>query len=226
MSMSPHTETTPARTTTAASAAVTSRRSFMRAATLGAAALGTAAATGVALTGTAVAATAVAETLVPSDASLVVFLQSLSLAAQQALATAADSTALTCTYRERLREFARHHRDQAARLGTHLPTETAAATVANPTLLSQMNSQLGSAGSQPAILLAAAGFEENLSATFITALGQTTSEAVAEAIAGCAPVLGQQAADLGQDAGQAQSTWMPAFAPTTGAYTPSAYPVR
>jgi hypothetical protein len=179
-----------------AEAAVTSRRSFVRDAAMGAAVLGAAAATGV------------------------------SLASGAGAATMATSEMLSTVDTERLREFARHHRDQAASVAKSLTTDVATTTPANPTLLGQMNAKFGGAGSQTALLAAVSEYEENLSATFIVALGQADHYSVAEAIAGCAPILGQQAASFGADAGEPQSTWLPAFAPTTGALTQSAYPIR
>ena len=238
MSMSPHSETsTPEE---AAAAAVTSRRSFVRRAALGAAALGTVAATGATLTGVAGAsemmtsssggagagAAAAESSLSAVDAALLTFLQSISLAAQQALQSASDATYLSNVTMERMREFSRHHRDQAARLGKLLPTDAAAATPANASLLAQMTSKFNAAGTETEMLNAVAGFEESLSATFIVALGQADHFSVSEAIAGCAPILGQQAASAGADAGQSQSTWLPAFASTSGAITQSAYPIR
>jgi hypothetical protein len=237
MSMSPHTETEPL-AGPPTEAAVTSRRSFVRGAAIGAAVLGAAAATGVSLAsgagasemapaGSAATTKAATDTgLSAVDAELLIFLQGISLAAQQALQTASDASYLSSTYSERVREFSRHHRDQAARLGKLQPTDVAAATPANPTLLSQMNGRFGAAGSQTALLTAIAEYEEDLSATFILALGQADHFTVAEAIAGCAPILGQQAASFGADAGEPQSTWLPAFAPTSGALTQSAYPIR
>jgi hypothetical protein len=237
MSMSPHTEIEPL-AGAPAEAEVTSRRSFVRGAALGAAVFGAAAAAGVSLasgagasemtssgSGSSSAASSEAS-LSAVDAELLLFLQGISLAAQQALQSASETTFLSSTYAERLREFARHHRDQAARLGKLQPTDVAAATPANPTLLAQMNSKIGGAGSQSALLGVVAAYEENLSATFIQALGQADHFTVAEAIAGCAPILGQQAASFGADAGEPQGTWLPAFAPTTGALTQSAYPIR
>jgi len=237
MSMSPHTETTspagPPNET-----AVTSRRSFVRGAALGAAVFGAAAATGVSIasgagasemtsSGSGASTTASSEaSLSAVDAELLVFLHGVSLAAQQALQAGSDASFLSSTAAERLREFARHHRDQAARLAKLLPTDVAAAATANPTLLSQMNTRIGGAGSQSALLGVVASYEEELSATFIVALGQADHFTVSEAIAGCAPILGQQAASCGADAGEPQSTWLPAFASTSGALTQSAYPIR
>jgi hypothetical protein len=237
MSMSPHTETEPVAGSPTENAS-TSRRSFVRTAALGAAALGAAAATGVALAPGASAAeskmgssggataTAAEASLSAIDTTLLVFLHSVSLSAQQALQSGSDATYLSSAASERIRGFARHHRDQAARLGKLLPTAVASASSANPALLSQMNSAIGGAGAQTELLSVLAGYEESLSATFIEALGQAEHFTVSEAIAGCAPILGQQAATFGAEAGQPQSEWMPAFAPTTGALTQSAYPIR
>jgi len=237
MSMTPHSETGPAEGSTT-DAAVTSRRSFVRTAAFGAAALGTVAATGVAFSGVAGAsetmtsssggssAAATEPSLSVVDSTLLAFLQGVSLAAQQSLQSASDATYLSNTAMERLREFGRHHRDQAARLGKLLPTDVAASNAANPTLLSQMNAKFSGSGSQTELLNAVANFEESLSATFIEARGQADHFTVCEAIAGCAPIIGQQAASAGADAGQPQSTWLPAFASTSGALTQSAYPIR
>ena len=235
MSMSPHSETDPVQGSSPA-AAVASRRSFVRTAALGAAALGTAAATGMALSGVAGAseamtsssgatATATEASLSAVDSALLLFLQGISLAAQQALQTGSNAPYLTSTAMERMREFGRHHREQAAHVAKLLPTDVAAANGANPSLLAQMNSKFASSGSQTDLIGAVAGFEESLSATFIEALGQADHHTVAEAIAGCAPIIGQQAASAGADAGESQSTWLPAFAPTSGALTQSAYPI-
>ena len=237
MSMSPHTETEPV-VGSANGNASTSRRSFVRTAAIGAAALGAAAATGVALAPGASAAeskmsspggataTAAEASLSAADTNLLVFLHGVSLAAQQALQSGSDATYLSSATSERIREFSRHHRDQAARLGKLLPNDVASASSANPALLSQMNAAIGGEGSQTGLLSVLAGYEESLSATFIEALGQAEHFTVSEAIAGCAPILGQQAATFGADAGKPLSEWMPAFAPTAGALTQSAYPIR
>lgn len=237
MSMSPHTETEPVVGSPTGNAS-TSRRSFFRTAALGAAALGAAAATGVASTSIAGAAepmpsggggasAAAAEvSLSAVDTTLLVFLHGISLAAQQAMQSGSDATYLSSATSERIREFSRHHREQAARLGKLLPSDVASASRANPTLLSQMEAAIGGEGSQTGLLSVLAGYEEALSATFIEALGQAEHFSVSEAIAGCAPILGQQAATFGADAGRPQSEWMPAFAPTAGALTQSAYPIR
>lgn len=239
MSMSPHTETEPVVGSPTRNSS-TSRRSFVRTAALGAAALGAAAATGLASTSIAGAAepmtsggggggakAAAAEaSLSAIDTALLVFLHGISLAAQQALQSGSDATYLSSAASERIREFSRHHRDQAARLGKLLPNDVAAASRANPTLLSQMNAAIAGEGSQTGLLSVLAGYEESLSATFIEALGQAEHFTVSEAIAGCAPILGQQAATFGADAGQPQSEWMPPFAPTASALTQSAYPIR
>ncbi|MBU6330455.1 MAG: hypothetical protein KGR18_10955 [Acidobacteria bacterium] len=238
MSMTPQPETDAA-VEQIASGAVSSRRSFVRTVALGAAALGAAAATGTALasaagasesmtssSGGASAAGSAEATLSAADTQLLLFLHGVSTAAQQALQAGADQSYLTSTYAERLREFSRHHRDQAARLAKLLPTDVAATSVANPSLLAQMNGRIGGAGSQTALLGVVAEYEETLSATFIDALAEAEHFTVAEAIAGCAPILGQQAASLGADAGEPQPQWLPAFAPTTGALTPAAFPIR
>lgn len=239
MSMTPQPETDAA-VEQIASGAVSSRRSFVRTAALGAAALGAAAATGTALAsaagasesmtsssgGASSAAGSAEATLSAADTQLLLFLHGVSTAAQQALQAGADQSYLTSTYAERLREFSRHHRDQAARLAKLLPTDVAATSVANPSLLAQMNGRIGGAGSQTALLGVVAEYEETLSATFIDALAEAEHFTVAEAIAGCAPILGQQAASLGADAGEPQPQWLPAFAPTTGALTPAAFPIR
>ena len=238
MSMSPHTETEPVVGSPTGNAS-TSRRSFFRTAALGAAALGAAAATGVASTSIAGAAepmpsgggggakSAAAEVpLSAVDTALLVFLHGISLAAQQAMQSGSDATYLSSATAERIREFSRHHREQAARLGKLLPADVASSSSANPTLLSQMEAAIGGEGSQSGLLSVLAGYEESLSATFIEALGQAEHFTVSEAIAGCAPILGQQAATFGADAGKPLSEWMPAFAPTAGALTQSAYPIR
>jgi hypothetical protein len=236
MSMSPHSETDPMQGSSPETA-LASRRAFVRTAAIGAAALGTVAATGVAFAGVASAsesmtsssgatATASEASLSAVDTTLLLFLHGISLAAQEALQTASNAPYLTSTAMERMREFSRHHREQAARLGKLLPTDIAATSSANPTLLSQMNNRFAGSNSQSALIGAVAGYEESLSATFIEALGQADHFTVTEAIAGCAPILGQQAASAGADAGEPQSTWLPAFAPTSGALTQSVYPIR
>ena len=201
-----------------------SRRGFMRTVGLGAAAVGAMAVTGSVLTDVVSAATTTDTDLVAADIELLVFLQSLELAAEKSVATAAEVSFLSTASAQRLRQFSRLHHDQAVALATILPSTTIAPV--NSTLLAQVDGNVAGAGNEAALMAVIQMLEENLSATFLAALGQVQAWHAAEQIAIVCPVNGQQAAAIGFDAGQPTSQWLPAFASTNGAFTQAAFPVR
>jgi hypothetical protein len=200
-----------------------SRRGFMRTVGLGAAAVGAMAVTGSVLTDVVDAATTDTD-LVAADIDLLVFLQSLELAAEKSLATAGEVSFLSAASAQRLRQFSRLHHDQAVALASILPSTTIAPI--NSTLLAQVDGNVAGAGNEVALMAVIQTLEENLSATFLAALGQVQAWHAAEQIAVVCPVNGQQAAAIGFDAGQPTSQWLPAFVTTNGAFTQAAFPVR
>ncbi len=227
MSMSPRHPVDPVDDRAEAPAAPESpsRRRFVRNVGLGAAALGAVAATGTALAGVASAQTTAAEPpdLSAADIALVQFLQSISLAAEDALKTAADTPGLATTLAEEIRTFSRHHGTQATTLGTLLSEENNI-TTPNPKLLTQVDGQISGAGDQTALLNVLFTFEEELAATMLAAMGEAESFLVSGAVGSALAVVGQQAAALGSAAGKPIEDWLPAFGSTTGALTPAAYP--
>jgi hypothetical protein len=228
MSMSPRHPVDPAedRPDAPAGSVATSRRRFVRNVGVGAAALGA-----VAVAGGALASVASAQTeseppdLEPADVDLVRWLQSLSIAAEEGLATAADATFLQSSDTNTLRGFSRHHRDQAAALGALLPEEEVVET-ANARLLTELDDDIAGATSRAALLGVVQQFEERLAATMLAAVGEAELFVVAGVIASAAPVVGQQAAALGSVAGQPIADWLPPFVTTEGAYSQAAYPTR
>ncbi len=205
-----------------------SRRRFVRSVGLGAAALGAAAATGAGLTGVASAqsssSSATLPDLVAADVSLVQFLESVSLAAESGLASAADAPYLDSAVAELLRGFSRHHRDHATTFAALIP-KTANITTPNPKLLSELTGKVDGAANQAALLGVVQAFEEQMAATMLAGVGQARSWVLASTISSIAPIVGQMAAAIGSTAGQPVSQWLPAFASTNGALAPSAYPV-
>ncbi|HEY6531633.1 MAG TPA: hypothetical protein VIY72_04980 [Acidimicrobiales bacterium] len=228
MSMSPHHLADPAESRADAppAPAPTSRRRFVRNVGLGAAAVGAVAVTGGALTSVASAQTA-SEAEPPDleagDIELVQWLQSLSIAAQEALDTASEATFLPSEDTNMLRGFSRHHRDQATALGTLLAEEESV-TTANPELLSELDGQVSGADDRQALLEGLQQFEERLAATMLASLGEAEMFLVAGAIAAAMAVVGQQAAALGSATDMPIGDWLPTFATTDGAYTQAAYP--
>jgi len=215
MSMSPRHPVDPVDDRAEAPAApeMPSRRRFVRNVGMGAAALGAAAVTGATLAGTASAQATTQTTppeLEPSDVALVQFLQSISLAGESGLATAAEKPGLAGGLAEELRGFSRNHAAQAKALGALL-SETDAITAANPKLLTQLDGQISGATTQAALLGVLLTFEEQVSATMLQAMGEASSWLVATPIASALPVVGQMAAAIGT---------------TDGALTPAAYPAR
>jgi hypothetical protein len=229
MSMSPHPAAEPAedRVDEAPAPTSTSRRRFVRTVGLGAAALGAAAATGSALSGVASAQTASSEVpeLTESDIELVQFLQSVCLAGEAILTSAVTSQQITdSAISEQLRTFAGHHGDQAAKFG-ELLTEEEQITDPNPTLTSSETSAVEAALDQSVLLGQLLDLEERMAATMLASLGEATSFLVAGDIAAVLPVVGQQAAALGQDLDAPIDSWLPAFATTDGAMTPAEFPI-
>ena len=215
------------RPTAPAGGEATSRRAFVRTVGLGAAALGAAAATGGTLTGTAGAQTAGSSTppdLSSGDVALLQFLQSITLAGEQTLATAAKSPLLASTIAETTRGFSRNHRDQAVAIGALLSKDNVIAEP-NPTLLAGALAQIEAATVERQLLTVMATLEEQLAATMLAAMGEAQSFLVAGPVAAVLAVVGQQAATFGDAAGEPIDEWIPTFASTDGALSPGAYPV-
>lgn len=204
-----------------------SRRRFMRNVGMGAAALGAAAVTGTALAEVASAqtSTATAPELGAADVSLLQFLQSLSLAAEEGVKAAAEKTFLDTELREEIRLFSRHHRDQATAIGALL-SETDAITTPNAKLLGEITSNADRANDQNALVAVLLTLEEDLAATMLEAIGSAESFVVSGAVATIQPIVAQQAAALGSANDAPIDQWLPAFGTTTGAFAQSAYPVR
>ena len=228
MSMSPRHPVAPAddRLDGDVAPASESRRRFVRNMGLGAAAVGAVAATGASLTGVASAqTTATPPELDAADVDLLAFLQSIQLAAADALTTAADLPVLDSAVAEQLRGYVRHHKDQATTFGALL-TEDEAVTAPNPTLLAQITGEIEGAADQEALVSVLYRFEEQLAATHLAAMGEADSWLVAGPVASILPIVGQMAAALGSTADLPTETWLPAFGSADGAFTPAAFPTR
>ena len=215
MSMSPRQPVDQVADGTEPVPASASRRRFMRNVGMGAAALGAAAVTG----------TATAPELPAADVTLLQFLQSLSLAAEDGVKAAADKTYLQTELREEIRLFSRHHRDQAAAIGALL-SATDAITTPNAKLLGEITSNADKATDQASLVAVLLTLEEDLAATMLDAIGKAESFVVSGAVATIQPIVAQQAAALGSANNAPIDQWLPAFGTTTGAFAPSAYPVR
>ncbi len=206
--------------------ASTSRRQFVRTVGLGAAALGAAAVTGATLTGVASAQTATEPPdLSTADQELVLFLQSISLAGEEGLNTAAEASYLQSEVAEDVRTFSRHHGTQATALAGLLPA-TDVETLPNQVLLGELVNDINGATNQQELLLVLLAFEERVSATMLAAMGEAQSFIVAGTVASALPVVGQQAAAIGSIAGLPMTDWLPVVGSTDDALDPADYPVR
>jgi hypothetical protein len=227
MSMSPRQQVDPAddRAEADADPATTSRRRFVRNVGLGAAALGAVAVTGSALTGVASAQTATEPPeLSEADITIVRFLQSLLLAAEETLFDAADVPGLESPVAEMIRGFSRNSRVQAAAFGALLESDLTV-TTPNPTLTTQVTAQLAGAADQAAVLAIVLPMLEQLCATLQQSLGEAESFLVARVISSVLPIVAQQAAATGATADDPIEEWLPTYGTTAGALAPADYPV-
>jgi hypothetical protein len=228
MSMSPRHPVDPVddRVDAATAPASPSRRRFVRNVGLGAAALGAVAATGTALTDVASAqTTSTPPELSASDTTLTQFLLSVSLTAHNVTVTAAGNDYLPSDVAETLNGFSRTHNQHAITLAGLLGA-TDVISDPNPKLLSEIQVKVDASRNTAALLDAAGTFEENLSATFLVAMGDAESWVLAGSVATMLPIIGQMAAAIGKLTGAPISDWLPPFGSTDGALSPAAYPAR
>lgn len=215
-------------------ALVASRRRFVRNLGMGAVAFGAVGVSGVALAqgasaaedsgggtggGTDSASEGTTAELPGPDIDLVVFAQSLELAAVAAYQLAVDTNLLDPMAVETARTFGRHHGDHAEALGGL--AGDAATTEANPAVVEAVVPQIEGAGDQNALLQVLYGVEEGAAATYLLALGALESWQAAGPAATILPIESQHAVVLGQMLELPESDWMPAFGTTDAAFDPA-----
>ena len=126
---------------------------------------------------------------------------------------------------ETLNSFSRNHNQHAITLAGLLG-DTDVISDPNPKLLSEIQIKVDASRDTAALLDAVGTFEENLSATFLVAMGDAESWILAGSVATMLPIIGQMAAAVGSITGAPISDWLPAFGSTDGALSPAAYPAR
>ncbi|MCU0310319.1 MAG: ferritin-like domain-containing protein [Acidimicrobiales bacterium] len=204
---------------------VDSRRRFVRNLGLGAMAFGAVTVSGVALA-QGVAAQAdggSAPELAPADLDLVLFAESLELAAAAAYQVAVDDARLDTTAAETARMFGRHHAEHAEALRGLIPEDLQRFTP-NQAVVDAVVPQLNAATDQNQVLTVLYGVEEGAAATYLRALG-VLDWVVAGPAATILPIESQHAVVLGQLADLPQADWMPAFGTEQAAFDPAQFPV-
>jgi len=167
-----------------------------------------------------------ADPVVLSDADLaiVVFHESLELAAAQIYKIAVASGRLSPQQQENASTFGRHHAAHAEALyclaGTQAPGGVRG--TADQSVVDDIQPKIAAALDATAVIQPLYELEEALAATNTAALANLESRQAAGAVASILPVDGQQAVVWGQDLGLPIQDWMPNFQSETGAFAPAA----
>jgi len=204
-------------------ALVASRRNFVRNLSLGAVAFGA-----VAVSGTALAQSVVAQTptkvpdLPQADLQLLIFVQSLELAAAAGYQVAAGTKLLDSQALLAAQRFGRHHTEHAGALGGLIPKDQQV-TMPNAAVVAAVVPGLEAAETQTEVLEVMYGVEEGAAATYLRALGVVDWQ-VAGPAATILPIESQHAVVIGQLADLPESDWMPVFGNTSAAFDPAGYP--
>ncbi len=159
-----------------------------------------------------------------ADEAILVFLESVELAAAQAYTQAIGRHVLATATTEICRTFAAHHSAHGDALAALAGGPTGQKVPPNPRVLAEVTGQIQGAGDAQALLVALAGFAERLAATSQSAMEQLGSLVSASVVSRISPVDAQQAAVLGELASLPPSDWLPITQPVTGAFTPAAFP--
>lgn len=126
-----------------------------------------------------------------TDLVLVVFLQSIELAAVQAYAAMVDSGKLAPAVAQTARQFSLNHTEHGKALGELAGGQ--ATTVANPRLVSELTPRIAAAATREEIATIAYELEESITATYAATLGQFADFQAAAEASRILPVDSQQA---------------------------------
>lgn len=163
------------------------------------------------------------------DLTLVVYLQTIELAAVAAYTAIVATGKLTSPVAETARVFGMHHQDQADALAAFAGSE--ALNRPNATLVRQLLPPIAAATTANEIVRIAYDLEESITATFAAAMGELEEWEIAELVATMMPVTSQQALawslDLETDIdiwAKDIKTWIPNFQNDSRRYDPAKYP--
>lgn len=163
------------------------------------------------------------------DLTLVVYLQTMELAAVSAYTAIVATGKLTSPVAETARVFGMHHQDHADALAAFAGSE--ALDRPNATLGRQLLPSITSATTANEIVRIAYDLEESIAATYAAAMGELEEWEIAELVATMMPVTSQQALawslDLETDIGiwaKDIKTWIPNFQNDSRRYDPAKYP--
>lgn len=162
------------------------------------------------------------------DLAIVLFGQSVELAAVQAYTVALSKGLLTSATEETARVFRRHHAEHAAALATFAPD----AVVENPNakLLAELGPKVQGATTVQALAEVLMDIEDGAAATYQFAMGEIEGWKVAAAAATIEPVEGQHAVAWSTIITPDATAWaedittiVPTFQTTSGGFEPSKY---
>ena len=126
-----------------------------------------------------------------TDLVLVVFLQSIELAAVQAYAAMVETGKLAPAVAQTARQFSLNHAEHSTALGELAGGQ--ATTVANPRLVSELTPRIAAAGTREELATIAYELEESIAATYAATLGQFDDFRAAAEASSILPVDSQQA---------------------------------
>lgn len=164
----------------------------------------------------------------PGDLAIVLFAQSVELAAVAAYDLALGKGVLQSGVEETARVFRRHHADHARALSTFTPD--AVVETPNAKLVAELGPKVQGATTVEAIAEVLMGIEDGAAATYQFAMGEIEGWKVAAAAATIEPVEGQHAVAWSTvvtpdaDAWAKEiTTYVPTFQTTSGGFEPSKY---
>lgn len=162
------------------------------------------------------------------DLTIVLFGQSVELAAVAAYDLALNKGLLRSGAEETARVFRRHHAEHAAALATFTPD--AVVETPNPKLVAELGPKVQGATTVEALAEVLMGLEDGAAATYQFAMGQIEGWKVAAAAATIEPVEGQHAVAWSTVVTPDPTAWakdittiVPTFQTTSGGFEPSKY---
>jgi hypothetical protein len=167
------------------------------------------------------------DTALPTvDLEVLLFAESIELAAQAAYELAVDTRRLQPAPAESALRFGRHHSEHAmalAELAVLQESVDPELVAPNQALVDELAPRIDAATNQAQLIRVLYDIEEGAAATYAFALGVLESREAAGGAGLILPVESQHAVVWGQTLSLPISQWMPAFQSQDGAFEPSAY---
>lgn len=160
-----------------------------------------------------------------TDVAIAKFAESVELAAVAAYGAAAKTGKVTGANLTTAEAFAQQHMDHARAFGAYAGDSSKA--VANPGLVKALGPQITSAATGTDIVTIAYGLENAAAATYLYAIGALGDPTALKLTGTILPVESQHAVVWGSVLGYplSKTGFIPAFLTTSGAVSPSAYPI-